>query len=118
VNISTFAGINSEPGLINGKGIQSKFNSPYGLCFNPNNNCLFLCDYNNNVVRKLTLNGIFVFLWLLLNIVGEVSTFIHIPFNPTAIVVHHKTNDTFVTTAHTIVKITAAGLFGVSIILF
>jgi hypothetical protein len=59
-NITTFAGINGGTGLINGKGIQSKFNNPWSLCFNPNSDCFFICDYGNNAIRKLALSGIFI----------------------------------------------------------
>ena len=51
-----FAG--SERGFVDGKGEFSKFNLPNGVCWNPNDSCLYLCDKGNDAIRKITLQGI------------------------------------------------------------
>jgi hypothetical protein len=55
-NVETFAGFSE--GFVNGKGTESQFNTPHGICFNPNDNCFYVCDHGNHAIRKLRLNGI------------------------------------------------------------
>jgi hypothetical protein len=57
-HVETFAG--SSKGFVNGKGMKSQFSNPFGICFNPNDNCFYICDCNNHAIRKLSLNGIFI----------------------------------------------------------
>ncbi|MES2388496.1 MAG: T9SS type A sorting domain-containing protein [Bacteroidota bacterium] len=53
--VSTFAG--GGGGFANGNGATAKFNSPKGLCFDVTGN-LYVADYGNNMVRKISLDGI------------------------------------------------------------
>lgn len=52
----TLAG--SSVGCDDGAGDLAKFNQPFGIVFNPDDKCLYVCDYLNDVIRKVTLNGI------------------------------------------------------------
>lgn len=51
----TLAG--STIGNTDGQGINAKFNSPYGITFNPLDDCLYVSDYLNNMIRKVTQSG-------------------------------------------------------------
>jgi sugar lactone lactonase YvrE len=53
--VTTFAG-NSSVGSADGNGSAASFNDPYGLVTDPNGN-LFVCDYGNNNIRKITPAG-------------------------------------------------------------
>jgi hypothetical protein len=55
--VSTFAGSPQVWGSANGGGTNAQFNSPCGLAFDVHGN-LFVCDANNNTIRKITTNGI------------------------------------------------------------
>jgi DNA-binding beta-propeller fold protein YncE len=97
--VTTVAG--SFWGFANGKGINVKFDGPYGVCLNPDNNCLYICDHFNNSIRKMTLDG-------------EVTSFV--PNNgklsqPTAIVMDHNEKCFYVANCgnHTISKISQHG---------
>ena len=52
--VSTLAG--STPGFINGQGTSAQFNSPHGITIDSSGN-LFVIDYTNNVIRKVTSAG-------------------------------------------------------------
>ena len=52
--ITTLAG--SRPGDEDGKGLGAKFGEPCGMCMNPNDQCLYICDYNS--IRRLSMQGI------------------------------------------------------------
>jgi DNA-binding beta-propeller fold protein YncE len=112
----TFAG--SAPGLADGKGEKVKFNTPRGICFNPHDECLYVCDKRNNSIRKITLQGTFLLLfsiYLFYKILGDVSTFVRGSEGqlswPQEIVMHYKTKTFYVTNeyAHNIVMITSEG---------
>jgi hypothetical protein len=47
------AGSNSASGYQNGNSTSSKFNDPKGLAVGPNNE-IYIADYTNNVIRKLS----------------------------------------------------------------
>eukprot|EP00026_Physarum_polycephalum_P008925 Phypoly_transcript_09032.p1 GENE.Phypoly_transcript_09032~~Phypoly_transcript_09032.p1 ORF type:complete len:460 (-),score=68.95 Phypoly_transcript_09032:16-1395(-) len=47
----------SNPGIENGSGENAKFAGPRGICLNPRDDCLYVCDGYNNIVRKVTLQG-------------------------------------------------------------
>lgn len=34
------------------------FNEPCGICFNPHDDCLYICDTKNNVIKRVTKQGI------------------------------------------------------------
>ena len=50
----------SSYGFADGDGDQAKFTYPSGACWNPHDKCLYLCDSNNNAIRRITMQGIFV----------------------------------------------------------
>lgn len=54
--MSTLAG--SSAGLNDGMGSKVKFSNPYGLVFNRFDDCLYVCDRSNNMIRKVTQLGI------------------------------------------------------------
>lgn len=51
VAVSTLAG--SSSGHVDGVGETF----PVGVVFNPDDNCLYVCDERNNMIRKVTLLG-------------------------------------------------------------
>lgn len=53
--VSTFAGSGS-PLLADGQGVLASFNEPRGLFLDADNS-LFVADYNNNAIRKITASG-------------------------------------------------------------
>jgi len=72
--------------------------SPIGICFNPNDECLYVCDTNKHEVRKITLQG-------------RVSTFVKDLIYVSYIVVYHKDNSFYVLQLHknTVTKINSKG---------
>ena len=57
--ITTLAG--ATKGFADGAGDQAKFCYPDGICWNPYDKCLYLCDTGNNAIRRITLQGSFIF---------------------------------------------------------
>ena len=55
--LELFAGEVGETGFSNGKGKEARFFHPYGICLNPNDNCLYVCDHGNKRIRKVTMEG-------------------------------------------------------------
>ena len=53
--VSTLAG--SQRGFADGNGKAAKFNLPTGICFDENSQSLLVCDYGNNMLRWVQLNG-------------------------------------------------------------
>jgi hypothetical protein len=53
--VSTLAG--SQQGLFDGNGKSAKFHRPVGIFFDVKNQLLLVCDFNNNKLRKVHLNG-------------------------------------------------------------
>ena len=54
--VTTLAG--SSEGRRDGKGSDALFQAPWGMCINPHDQCLYICDSGNNSIRKLTMQGI------------------------------------------------------------
>ena len=54
--VSTFAGTPQIWGSANGVGTNAQFNSPCGMAFDAKGN-LFVCDANNDTIRKITTAG-------------------------------------------------------------
>jgi len=55
-NMTTLAGKAGSNGLINGEGIEARFFNPIGICCDHNGN-VFVADYGNNKIRKVTPEG-------------------------------------------------------------
>lgn len=55
VAVRTLAG--STQGNVDGQGMNAKFNNPHGITFNPIDDCLYVCDYGNRMIRKITRSG-------------------------------------------------------------
>ena len=54
--VATFAG-KGDQGDADGNGIAALFNFPCGLCMNPYDRCLYVCDSNNYRIKKVTMQG-------------------------------------------------------------
>jgi len=54
--VSTFAG--STKGYEDGKPMDAKFQSPFGLVYNPNDQCVYVADKHNFAVRKINPEGV------------------------------------------------------------
>jgi hypothetical protein len=50
----------SSTGFQDGIGFDATMNNPVGMCFNRHDNCLYVYDRQNNKIRKVTMNGIFI----------------------------------------------------------
>ena len=55
--VTTVAG-SGTAGYKDGKGPRADFRSPYGMCMNDDDQCLYICDNGNKSIRKLSLRGI------------------------------------------------------------
>jgi len=53
--VSTIAGLALAYGSSDGTGAKARFNSPQGITYDGNGN-LYICDYNNNTIRKLVIS--------------------------------------------------------------
>ena len=53
--VTTLAG--SSQGLKDGKGSNASFRCPWGMCHNAHNQCVYICDWRNNSIRRLTMEG-------------------------------------------------------------
>ena len=115
--ITTLAG--ATKGFADGDGDQAKFQYPHDICWNPHDKCLYVCDSVNKAIRRITLQGSFVFCfrlllhWLTDVWSGQVSTLAHegLLSGPSGIAMHYRTNTFFVTNcgSHSVCKITASG---------
>lgn len=54
--VTTFAGLAGQPGKANGNGSAARFNNPYGVMVDPNNN-VYVADTFNDTIRKITPDG-------------------------------------------------------------
>jgi sugar lactone lactonase YvrE len=55
--VSTLAGVVGVPGDADGTGASARFNSPWRLTINGAGN-LYVCDYSNGIIRKVTQSGV------------------------------------------------------------
>jgi sugar lactone lactonase YvrE len=55
--VTTLAG--SMPGMNDGIGPNAQFHFPKGICFNPHDDCLYVCDFWNHTIRKVNMEGIY-----------------------------------------------------------
>jgi sugar lactone lactonase YvrE len=55
-NVSTFAGNPASTGSTDGVGTNALFNHPLGVALDKSNN-VYVVDFNNNAIRKITPNG-------------------------------------------------------------
>ena len=60
--VTTFAGHISESiekaGSKDGKGPNASFGYPYGICINPHDGCMYVCDEEELSIRRVTMQGI------------------------------------------------------------
>lgn len=63
-DVAIIAGLQSISGHVDGFRTSSQFSSPMGILYHPHQNALFICDCDNNKLRKLSLNGSFLFAYL------------------------------------------------------
>eukprot|EP00026_Physarum_polycephalum_P006872 Phypoly_transcript_06925.p1 GENE.Phypoly_transcript_06925~~Phypoly_transcript_06925.p1 ORF type:complete len:223 (-),score=27.08 Phypoly_transcript_06925:603-1271(-) len=96
--IFTLAG--STQGRVDAKGDKAKFGALWGLCLNPLDQSLYVCDSGTNSIRKVTMKG-------------NTTTFVNhgTISSPHGIVVHHEQQIFFVANyhSHTISKIMSSG---------
>ena len=111
--VSTLAG--SQQGFADGNGRAAKFSTPNGICFEDNSRSLLVCDWGNNKLRRVQLNGTlsypppcYLFLGYLIRDAGEVTTLCDIPV-PFFVAV--TANHTILVTsiANTLYKVTHQG---------
>ena len=57
VEVTTFAGTSGSVGSTNGTGADARFNEPYGIAVDSAGN-LYVADYGNSLVRKITTTGV------------------------------------------------------------
>jgi hypothetical protein len=57
MEVTTFAGTVGTAGSTNGTGTAARFNEPYGIAIDSAGN-LFVADYANSLVRKITTAGV------------------------------------------------------------
>ncbi len=55
--VTTLAGLASTSGFADGTGTAARFSAPNGLALGPDN-CLYLADYSNHRIRRITLAGV------------------------------------------------------------
>jgi len=93
--VSTLAG--STPDYADGKGTKAQFYGCEGIAFNPIDDCIYVCDFENNKIRKVTKSG-------------DVSTFASVDY-PVGIAYSLKQNCFVVSewSTHTIKKILPSG---------
>lgn len=99
---------------MDGIGEEAQLSQPNGIVFNSNDNCLYICDIKNNMIRKMNHYGTTIFLChLFINnlMIGEVSSFSGVPL-PCAIAFNQVQNQFYVACGnHTIYKVSSAGLY-------
>ena len=54
--VTTFAG--STRGWADGRGLQAQFRTPWGICLNPLDECMYVCEYATNRIRRISMEGI------------------------------------------------------------
>lgn len=112
--MSTLAG--SSKGCVDGIGELAKFNQPVGVVLSPDDNCLYVCDDGNDMIRKVTLFGMLFHYLVSINnsvlyLIGEVNEFCKVS-RPSDIVYNRQQQLFYVSSyfGHTIHQITYEGL--------
>lgn len=59
--ISVFAG-NKSQGNKDGLGTQASFNGPHGIAIDQRSGCLYVSDCDGHAIRKITPQGISIFI--------------------------------------------------------
>jgi sugar lactone lactonase YvrE/alpha-tubulin suppressor-like RCC1 family protein len=54
--VTTFAGLSGVAGNVDGTGLAARFNLPVAIVADPSDN-LYVCDYGNHTIRKITPTG-------------------------------------------------------------
>ena len=57
--VTTLAGCR-EHGFKDGKGPRASFDWPHVMCINQHDRCLYVCDQENNAIRRLSMQGIYI----------------------------------------------------------
>ena len=117
--VTTLAGSDVE-GHVDSNGPNSRFNYPLGICMNPRDQCLYVCDPRNYSIRKVTLQGTHISSHISISSfnwscdAGIVTTFVATVIKhggPRKIVMDYIHNIFFVTCYNnTILKITSSGM--------
>ena len=55
ITVSTLAG---TAGSANGTGSAARFDSPFGIAYDPADGCLYVADTSNDTIRKVTSAGV------------------------------------------------------------
>ena len=55
-SLLTIAG--DQEGFSDGIGGKARFTYPTGICWNPYTDCLYVCDFGNNAIRRCTRQGL------------------------------------------------------------
>ena len=55
--MSRFAGLDGKQGITDGVGSDARFSSPAGIAIDQQTGSLFVSDYGNNMIRKITPQG-------------------------------------------------------------
>jgi hypothetical protein len=71
-NVGTFAGLAGAAGSVDGTGNAARFRSPYALAIDQNTN-VFVADYGNKLIRKITSTGVVTTVGGLAGVAGAVD---------------------------------------------
>ena len=55
--VTTLAG-SGKSGFNDSKALQASFHWPHGICINPWDECLYVCEQANNAIRRVNMQGI------------------------------------------------------------
>lgn len=86
----------------------------YGICLNPHDDCLYICDATDHTIKKITKQGIYksnsIKLSCTNRFIGNVTTFAKV-MDPRDIVMNYTENTFFVVCqSHDVKKISSSGI--------